>query len=127
MQRPLFMSEKYPLPDIETDKFEKEYSDREYSCIFVCRYAQGFIFRLCKTCVMAGQKQWAGKLMFYSTIEHRIYTTRVFDEIHIHAVDKEHGVMYAQAFDFIDEEKSVFYTCKDDIITDSDVFDILQI
>lgn len=92
-----------------------------WCCQKICRYADGYVYRVLRECTMQGEPLWKCYLIFYSVKCKAIFRTDIFEQIKIHMTDFEHGTAYAVGFEFKVGKKWHMYCCKNEVITDKDV------
>lgn len=123
MNQCVIMAEKYKLKNQEP--IERIFGLPEnYECLMVCRYADGFVYRVLKKVAMCDELPWQGYLIFYSVNENVIYKTDIYDQIKIRMTDFEHGCPYATGFEFLKDGKWTRWDCKDEVCSDMDVHNL---
>ena len=115
-----YMAEKYPLVNDETLESLFPVPD-DFECIKVCRYGDGYVYRVLKKWTEWGELPWRCFLYFYSVNEKKLYKTDRFDQIKIHMTDFEHGFPYAMEFEFWQDNEWKRVDCKGEVWQDSDL------
>lgn len=124
MNQYVIMAKKYDLKNYEPiENVFKVPEDCE--CLPVCRYADGFVYRVLKKAAMCDELPWQGYLLFYSVNENVVYKTGIYDQIKIHITDFEHGCPYATGFEFLKDGKWTRSDCKDEVCSDRDVKELI--
>ena len=100
MKNYVYMAEKYGLANDETLEDLFPVPD-EYKCEKVCRYGDGYVYRVLRKWTEYGELPWQCYLYFYSVNQRKLYTTEIFDQIKIHMTDFEYGCPYATGFEFL--------------------------
>ena len=122
MKKYTFMWEKYPLTN--DDPVESLFPVPEgYECSRVCRYGDGYVYRVYKIWVEAEPDEFPcrGYLYFYSVSKQELYKTVVYDQIKIHMTDFEHGCAYATGFEFLQEDEWTSFDCDGEVWCDRDM------
>ena len=107
-----YMAEKYAIG--ESENYQNLYFER------ICRYAEGYIYRIQKQCTSVNNKPWECRLLFQSARRNKIYLTEWFEQIIIHMTDFEHGVAYATGIEVLNNEIFEQLVCADKVWKDED-------
>lgn len=90
--------------DISADKTIYR-TENGWNCNYVCRYTDKYVLRVMKFATKFGEPKWKSRLLFYSKNSGEVIETAVYEQIKIHAVDKEHGCFYMTGFDIMEAGK----------------------
>ncbi len=115
-----YMSLKYRIDDCENLENTLSLGDN-LCCNKICRYADGFVYRITEEVAFSNEPPWKCKLIFQSVTAVRIYKTAFFDRIVIHATDFEHGCFYATGIELYSDGARKVYYCSDEVWSDKDV------
>ena len=125
MESSEYMGVKYSISGEIHPHFFPSYKDWNY--VKICRYAEGFVYRLVKSCCGHGEIPWKSRIVFCSVDKKEMYQTEVFDQVRIHMTDFEHGVPYAVGFDFLSDGEWLSCKCAGEIWQDSDIGQICPV
>ena len=115
-----FMAEKYPL--VNNDPLESLFPvPKGYECIRVCRYGDGYVYRVLKTCVDIDEFPCQGYVYLFSVTRQALYVTDIYDGIKIHMTDFEHGCPYATGFELLQDDNWTRVDCDGEIWCDGDM------
>lgn len=120
MKKYEFMAEKYPL--FNNDPKETEFPIPEgYECFRVCRYGDGYVYRVLKELADNDEFPCRGYLYLFSVTRQELYVTDIYDQVKIHMTDFEHGCPYATSFEFLQEDKWTRVDCYGEVWCDCDM------
>ena len=120
MKKYEFMAEKYPL--FNNDPKEAEFPIPEgYECFRVCRYGDGYVYRVLKELTDNDEFPCRGYLYLFSVTRQKLYVTDIYDQVKIHMTDFEHGCPYATSFEFLQEDNWTRVDCYGEVLCDCDM------
>ena len=115
-----FMAEKYPL--VNNDPLESLFPVPEgYECGRVCRYGDGYVYRVLKIFTETDELPWRGYLYLFSVTRQELYVTDLYDRIKIHMTDFEHGCPYVTSFEFLQGDDWTRVDCDGEVWCDGDM------
>ena len=120
MQRELFMSEKYAIPNCENIEDFLKLED-DWLCTRVCRYGDGYVYRIQREFSLLGQFPWESKIAFLSAKRKIMYISEIFDQVRIHMTDFEHGTPYAVGFACLKDDAWIHFDCQYEVWRDQDI------
>ena len=126
MKKYRFMGEKYPLSgNIPTPALFP--IPHGYECIPVCRYADGYVYRVLREFADETELPWQGYIYLFSVNKNSLYISDIYDRIKIHMTDFEHGLAYATGFEFLSGENSILAKSDGEIWCDEDTEKLIKI
>lgn len=113
------MCEKYPLPcDINLEGYIPIHED--WMVDRICRYGDGYIYRITKQFTLLGELPWRCQLVFHSITSQTVFQTPVYDHVRIHMIDFERGIPYAVGFDYLSNGQWTHNHCQGEVWQDAD-------
>ena len=120
MKKYEFMAEKYPL--FNNDPKESEFPIPEgYECFRVCRYGDGYVYRVLKELTDNDEFLCRGYLYLFSVTRQELYVTDIYDQVKIHMTDFEHGCPYATSFELLKDDNWTRVDCYGEVWCDCDM------
>lgn len=115
-----FMAEKYPL--FNNDPKETEFPIPEgHECFRVCRYGDGYVYRVLKELTDDDEFPCRGYLYLFSVTRQELYVTDIYDQVKIHMTDFEYGCPYATSFELLRDGDWTRVDCNDEVWRDDDM------
>ena len=120
MKNHKFMSEKYLIFNQEP-KVEEFPIPEGFECFRVCRYGDGYVYRVLKVCTEIGEIPCQGYIYLFSVTKQELYATDLYEQIKIYMIDFEHGCPYVTAFEFLHGDDCTRVDCDSEVWCDEDM------